>query len=62
MELIKVKIRKGEGVALAKIFNVSPDWVCKALCGKTNSETAKKIRKAAVNRGNDGIYKQVTVR
>lgn len=62
MELIKVKVKKGEGVELAKLFGVTTKWISMALCGKSNSETAKKIRKAAVNRGNDGIYKQVTVR
>ena len=55
--LVKVKIKKGEGVELAKMFGVSTAWVCKALSGKSNSETAQKIRVAAVNRGNDGIYK-----
>lgn len=55
--LVKVKTRKGEGVALAKMFGVSQTWVSKALSGRINSDTAKKIRVAAVNRGNDGIYK-----
>lgn len=55
--LVKVKIKKGEGVELSKIFGVSQKWISMALSGKSNSETAKKIRVAAVNRGNDGIYK-----
>lgn len=58
VKLVKVKTKKGEGVELAKIFGVSPTWVSKALSGKINSDTAQKIRVAAVNRGNDGIYKE----
>lgn len=56
-KLVKVKTKKGEGVALAKMFGVSQTWVSKALSGKINGDTAQKIRVAAVNRGNDGIYK-----
>lgn len=55
-DIIKVKVKHGTGKQIAKIFGVSQKWVSIACTGQSNSETAKKIRKAAVNAGGDPIY------
>ncbi len=44
----KVWTPKGAGLMLAKRFNVSPNWVSKALLGQSNSSTARNIRAVAV--------------
>lgn len=42
----------GTGVMLARRFQVSPEWVSKALNGRTNSPTARNIRAVAVKEYN----------
>jgi nitroimidazol reductase NimA-like FMN-containing flavoprotein (pyridoxamine 5'-phosphate oxidase superfamily) len=57
MKLAKVKIRKGDGLQLAKQFKCSANWVSRSVNGTVNTEKAQKIRQAAVNMGGDPIYK-----
>lgn len=57
MKLAKVKIRKGDGLQLAKHFKCSANWVSRSVNGTVNTEKAQKIRQAAVNMGGDPIYK-----
>jgi DNA-binding FadR family transcriptional regulator len=47
----EILTRHGEKGELAKLFNTSRVTVRKALRGKSNSELAEKIRKAAKERG-----------
>ena len=55
-QINKVKIKTGTRQTLADTFNVSVTSISLALNGVTNSELAKKIRKAAVELGGDPIY------
>lgn len=50
----KVLVPHGERKKLAALFNVSMVSVRKALAGTTHSDLAKRICKAAVERG--GVY------
>lgn len=47
----KIFIERGEGAALARIFGVTKGCVSTALSFKKNSDLAKRIRKAAIDRG-----------
>lgn len=47
----KIFIERGEGAALARIFGVTKGCVSTALSFKKNSDLAKRIRKAAIERG-----------
>lgn len=47
----KIFIERGEGTALARIFGCSRMYVSYALSFKKNSDLAKRIRKAAIERG-----------
>ena len=47
----KIFIQRGEGVALARIFGVTKGCVSTALSFKKNGALAKRIRKAAIERG-----------
>ena len=47
----KIFIERGEGAALARIFGVTKGCVSTALSFKKNSDLAKRIRKAALERG-----------
>lgn len=47
----KILTESGEKKALMKIFNKSHVTVRRALKGETNTDLAKKIRKAAIERG-----------
>ena len=44
MKLAKVKIRKGDGLQLAKQFKCSANWVSRSVNGTVNTEKAQKIR------------------
>lgn len=48
---MEIMLPKGEKMKLAQAFQVSTVTVWKALTGQTNSEKAKAIRKAALERG-----------
>lgn len=52
----KVKAKHGTGSQLARLFCVTTKTVSEALNGKSNTELAKKIRKAAIEMGGDPIY------
>jgi hypothetical protein len=52
----KVKLKRGTGKALARMFSVSETTVSLAASGINNSELAQRIRKAAVELGGDAIY------
>lgn len=47
----KIFIQRGEGMALARIFGVTKGYVSNALSFKENGDRAKRIRKAAIERG-----------
>jgi hypothetical protein len=47
----RIVIERGEGKQLAKLFECSEQMVYYSLCFKKNSLLARKIRKAALERG-----------
>ena len=55
-KIIKVKTRKGDGKKIAKLYNVTPEFVSVCVNGKSNTSLAKKIRTVAVEMGGDPIY------
>lgn len=52
----KVKLKHGTGCELANLFHIHKKTVSVAVNGKSDTELAKKIRKAAVELGGDPIY------
>ncbi|MDR0206650.1 MAG: hypothetical protein LBI45_05280 [Bacteroidales bacterium] len=55
-EIKKVKVKYGTSEKLAKMFRVTTRSIGNAINGRSNSEKAQKIRKAAINMGGDPIY------
>jgi len=55
----KVNAKYGTGEMLQKMFKVSRESISKAINGRTNSDLAQKIRKAAVALGGDPIYENI---
>lgn len=53
--MAKILTERGERLLLGKLFGVSQPTVRRALDGKTQTELAKKIRRAALVRG--GVVK-----
>lgn len=51
---------RGEGNNLAKLFGCSPIMISNALTFKTNSILARRIRKAAIERGGIDIQEVLT--
>ena len=47
----QVLVEHGERQVLGKLFRVSQPTVRAALSGKTNTQVAREIRKAAIERG-----------
>lgn len=55
-KIVRVKVRQGDGLKIAKLFGVTPQFVSNCMTGRKNSKLAQKIRMCAVNRGGDPIY------
>ena len=54
--LRKVKVKHGSSCQVAKLFHVHKKTVSFAVNGKSDTDLAKKIRKAAMEMGGDPIY------
>jgi hypothetical protein len=61
-QLKKVNIKYKTGETLQKMFKVSLESISKAVNGRTNSELARNIRKAAVELGGDPIFGEIVRR
>ena len=55
-EIVRVRTRRGMGKELSKLFSVTQEFVSRCMSGESNTELAKKIRKAAVRLGGDPIF------
>ncbi len=55
-EIKKVSLKYGTREKIAKLLKVNRTTVTFAVTGRSNTELAKKIRKAAIEMGGDPIY------
>jgi DNA-binding LacI/PurR family transcriptional regulator len=55
-KVIKVSLKYGTREKIAKLLKVNRTTVTFAVTGRSNTELAKKIRKAAIEMGGDPIY------